>query len=469
MSTKLSIKHQHKLLMNPVIHTFIGFLPLSRTEFINKIKNEIESNPMLEIESNESEKKEPENINVMEEKMERADQSFLNSYIEDGFLRNKDRLSKNRVIELFGSYKKTLSDHLLEQAMSEFNDHELNIANYIIYNLDRDGYLKLEIQSIASSLNTTPEEIERIRERIKNFDPEGIASRSLKECLLAQVEDISKNKNLIILIENHLEDLSKSKFTDIISKMKIDQTELERLKKALRRLDPKPGSNFNDVEVDYADVDLILIKDENTNEYSVKYVNDGIPSITLSHYYDEMLEKASDKNTKDYLKNRLKNANLFIEGTSLRKSMIEKIADYLILFQKDFLEFGNKWKKPLTMKEVARELGFSESTISRTVNNKFIATEKGIISLKSFFSHGIKGDYGFIHSVDTVKERLKKLIEDEPKSKPLSDQSIAKDLNNLGIKISRRTVRNYREDLKISNSSVRKEEYKIRNQKKELK
>jgi len=114
------------------------------------------------------------------------------------------------------------------------------------------------------------------------------------------------------------------------------------------------------------------------------------------------------------------------------------------------------------MKEVAKELGFSESTISRTVNNKYIATENGTLSLKSFFSHGIKGEYGFVHSVDTVKERLKKIIEDEPGEKPYSDQFIAEALNSLGIKISRRTVRNYREELNIPNSSVRKEENKIR-------
>ncbi len=462
MSTKLSIRQQHKLLMNPVIHTFIGFLPLSRTEFIDRIKNEIDSNPMLEITAPESAKKEPENVNVLEKKMERADQSLFNSYIEDGFLKNRDRLSKNRVIELFGSYKKTLQDHLIEQAMAQFDKKELEIAEYIIYNLDADGYLKVELQSISSSINTTPDEIERVREIIKTFDPRGTASRTLRECLIAQIDVGSENKNLKYLIENHFETLAKSRFSEILSDMGIDQNELDSLKKALRRLEPRPGSLFSNTGIDYADVDLLLVHNKEKNEYYVNYVNDGIPSITLSRYYDEMLDKAIDKDTKKYLKDRLKNANLFIEGTALRKSMIEKIADFLVKYQKDFLDFGKKWKKPLTMKEVAKELGFSESTISRTVNNKYIATENGTLSLKSFFSHGIKGEYGFVHSVDTVKERLKKIIEDEPGEKPYSDQFIAEALNSLGIKISRRTVRNYREELNIPNSSVRKEENKIR-------
>jgi len=325
MSTKLSIRQQHKLLMNPVIHTFIGFLPLSRTEFIDRIKNEIDSNPMLEITAPESAKKEPENVNVLEKKMERADQSLFNSYIEDGFLKNRDRLSKNRVIELFGSYKKTLQDHLIEQAMAQFDKKELEIAEYIIYNLDADGYLKVELQSISSSINTTPDEIERVREIIKTFDPRGTASRTLRECLIAQIDVGSENKNLKYLIENHFETLAKSRFSEILSDMGIDQNELDSLKKALRRLEPRPGSLFSNTGIDYADVDLLLVHNKEKNEYYVNYVNDGIPSITLSRYYDEMLDKAIDKDTKKYLKDRLKNANLFIEGTALRKSMIEKI------------------------------------------------------------------------------------------------------------------------------------------------
>ena len=462
MATKLVLKTQQKLLMNPVIHTFIGFLPLSRIEFLDKIKNEIDSNPMLELDAPEPEKAEPEPTNVMEKKIERADQSLFNTYIEDGFLRNKDKLDKNSVIELFGSSRITLADHLIQQAQVQFTEKELELAKYIIYNLKEDGYLDFEVESVASSLNSTPEEMENIRNIIKTFDPRGVASKSLSECLLSQIEDIEENKTLIQLITYHLEDLSKSKFSGILSKLKIENEDLNLIIKRLKRLNPKPGYEFSQNEVDYADVDLILVKDPKKNDYQVKYVTDGVPNIVLSQYYDNMAGKAKDKETENYLKEKLKSASLFIEGTSLRKSMIEKIADYLVKAQKDFLEFGEKWKKPLTMKKVADDLGFNESTISRTVNNKFIATENGIVSLKKFFSHGIKGDFGFIHSVDTVRDKLKNIIEDEPREKPLSDQILAEKLKNLGIKISRRTVRNYRDEMNILNSSERKEEYKLK-------
>jgi len=462
MATKLILKPQQKLLMNPVIHTFIGFLPLSRIEFDDKIKNEIDSNPMLELEAPTPEKQEPEEMNVMEKKIERADQSLFNSYIEDGFLRNKDKLDKNSVIELFGSSTVTLADHLIQQAQVQFTEKELDLAKYIIYNLKDDGYLDFEVESVASSLDSTPEEMEKIRNVIKAFDPRGVASKSLSECLLSQIEDIKENQVLIELVRDHLEDLSRSKFSDILSDLEIGNEELTTLIKRLRRLNPKPGHEFLQNEIDYADVDLILIKDPEKNEYQVKYVNEGIPNILLSEYYDNMSGKARDKNTEHYLKDKLKSATLFIEGTALRKSMIEKIADYLVKSQRDFLEYGEKWKKPLTMKKVADDLGFNESTISRTVNNKFIATENGIIGLKQFFSHGIKGDFGFLHSVDTVKDKLKRIIEEEPKNKPLSDQVLAEKLKELGIRISRRTVRNYRDEMNILNSSERKEEYKLK-------
>jgi len=348
----------------------------------------------------------------------------------------------------------------MSQARTEFNEKELEIANHIIYNLNQDGYMNVAIESIASSLDSTPEEIERIRNIIRAFDPPGVASASLKECLLAQVEEKPENNRLIQLIEYHLEELGRSKYTDIMKKMGLEKEELFNLIKRIKRLNPRPGAEFEKEEVEYAQVDLLLIKDD--DEYRVRFIEDGMPQLTLSSYYDEMLDQRVDRKTKSYLKERYRNANLFIEGIELRKSMIVKIAEYLVKVQKDFLDFGEKWKKPLTMREVARELNYNESTISRAVNNKYMASENGLISLKSFFTYGLKGEFGFKHSVETIRDKIKKLIQEEPKDSPLSDQEIAAKLGQLGIKISRRTIRNYRDEMNLPNSSKRKEEYKIK-------
>ncbi|HLP58726.1 MAG TPA: RNA polymerase factor sigma-54 [Candidatus Deferrimicrobium sp.] len=465
MATKLQLKNTHQITINPVIHSFIGFLPLSRLEFIDKIKNEVEANPMLDIENpGIAPTREPEDENDIGKRLERADDSFLTSYRDEGFLnRNDDRIDKNKAIELFTASTVTLTDHLMEQAMSQFDEKELDIAAHIIYNLNDDGYLDIEIESIASSIGTTPAEIERIREIIKSFDPPGIASRNLQECLLSQVENTPENEKLKLLITHYLEDLSRAKYDEIIKKLAVTREELNRLIVMLKRLDPRPGTNFEVHEIDYAEIDLMLFKED--DEYKIKYIEEGIPRMLLSSYYEQMLDKSPDKKTRSYLKERFRNAQLFIEGMDLRKSMIVKISEILVKKQKDFLDFGEKWKKPLTMKEIAQELGYNESTISRAVSNKFIATEHGLISMKKFFSYGIKGDFGFTHSVETIKDKLKKLVDEEPKTQPLSDQQLAAKLAALGIRISRRTIRNYRDEMNISSSSKRKEQYKLNEKK----
>lgn len=463
MATKLHLKSSHQITINPVIHSFIGFLPLGRQEFIDKINNEVESNPMLDVDppAASQTRGEKSDQGEIEKRLERADDSFLTPYQEQGFLSyNEDKIDKNRAIELFTASNVTLTDHLMEQAMSQFNEKELDIAAHIIYNLNGDGYMDTEIESIASSINTTPEEIERIRDVIKGFDPPGVGAKNLQECLMAQVPDKPENQNLRRLITECLEDLSKSRYEDIMKRLQLDREELTHLMSMIKRLDPKPGANFEDQEIDYADVDLMLIKEG--NEYVIKYIDEGIPRMLLSSYYEEMLDTHHpDKKTKSYLKERYRNAQLFIEGMDLRKSMIVKIAEILVKRQKDFLDFGEKWKKPLTMKEIAQELGYNESTISRAVSNKFIASEHGLISLKSFFSYGIKGEFGFVHSVETIKDKIHKIIDDEPKDRPLSDQAIAAKLSGLGIKISRRTIRNYRDEMNLPSSSKRKEKYKL--------
>lgn len=462
-STKLQLRSSQQITINPVIHSFIGFLPLSRVEFIDKINNEVEANPMLEIENpsvtmdrNDVEGFTPD----FQKRFEKIDSSALYPYKDESFLKKgDDKIDKNRAIELFTVSPVTLTDHLMEQAMSQFDDIELEIASHIIYNLNQDGYLDIEIESIASSIGTTPSEIERIRSIIMGFDPPGVGARNLKECLLAQLDETESDPKLRELVEENLEDLSKSRYNEIIKRMNISREKLNELISHLKHLDPKPGANFETEEVDYADVDLMLIKEG--TEYKVRYIDEGIPRMLLSSYYEEMLKRTQDKKTASYLRERFRNAQLFIEGMDLRKTMIVKIAELLVKIQKDFLDFGEKWKKPLTMKEIARELNYNESTISRAVSNKFMATEKGLISMKSFFSYGIKGEFGFMHSVETIRDKIKRIIEEEPKNSPLSDQEIEEKLSGLGIKISRRTIRNYRDEMNIPNSSKRKEQYKL--------
>jgi len=303
-----------------------------------------------------------------------------------------------------------------------------------------------------------------VRRLITLFDPSGCASRSLQECLLTQVSAGPEEERLRLLIQDHLEDLSRSNYENIGRSLGIGMDELMPLVSRLKRLNPRPAESFDSEEVEYAEVDLMLIKEN--GEYRVMYLEEGIPRLTLSQYYREMLEKTKDKKTVSYLKSRYRDAQFFIESIELRKKTILRIAECLVKAQKDYLDFGEKWKKPLTMKDVAREVGLNESTISRAVSNKFMTSEKGIISMKDFFSYGLKGDFGFSHAVGTIKDKIHELITAEAPEKPLADDEIAAKLAGLGIRIARRTVRNYREEMNIPSSFVRKKENKIKGVKK---
>ncbi|MCX6553960.1 MAG: RNA polymerase factor sigma-54 [Candidatus Aminicenantes bacterium] len=466
MPIKLQLKGSQQLTITPVMHYFIQLLTNNHLELIETLQNEVEANPMLEIEAVEKTVPESE-TNDYQERIERADSSFMTPYEDHGFFRKgPDDIDKNKALEAMTPSTISLADYLLEQAMATFSQEaEIEIIRQIIYNLDRDGYLKIEIESIASLLRTTPDEIERLRQLVTRFDPPGCASKSLQECLLAQVGETPENEKLRRLIQNHLQDLSRSNYESICRLMGIGMEELLPLTARLKRLNPRPAEVFDQEEVEYAQVDLMLIKEN--NEYRVIYLEEGLPRLALSQYYREMLDKAKDKKTVSYLKNRYRDAQFFIESIELRKKTILRIAEFLVKAQKDFLDFGDKWKKPLTMKDVAREISLNESTVSRAVSNKFMNSEKGLIPLKDFFSYGLKGDFGFSHSVNTIKDKIKELIQNELPEKPLADDDIAVKLADLGIRIARRTARNYREELNIPSSFVRKKENKIKGVKNE--
>jgi RNA polymerase sigma-54 factor len=466
MTIKMQLKGTQQLTITPVMHYFIQLLADNHLELAETLQNEVEANPMLEIEAGE--KPQPENeANEYEKRMERADASFMTPYEDHGFFRkNPDDLDKNRALEILTPSSVSLADHLLEQAGATFSsDSETEIARQIVYNLDGDGYLKIEIESIASLIGTTPAEIERVRHLITLFDPPGCASRSLTECLLAQVGDGPEDEKLRRLIRDHLDDLSRSNYENISRRLGIATEELLALTARLKRLNPRPAEAFDTEEIEYAEVDLMLIKEN--GEYRVVYLEEGLPRLTLSKYYQDMLDKTKDKKTVSYLKSRHRDAQFFIESIELRKKTILRIAEFLVKAQKDFLDFGEKWKKPLTMKDVAREVNLNESTISRAVSNKFMTSEKGIIPLKVFFSYGLKGDFGFSHAVGTIKDKIRELIQGETPEKPLADDEIAVRLAGLGIRIARRTVRNYREEMNIQSSFVRKKENKIKGVKNE--
>ncbi len=453
MKTKIIQRNEQTLAINPTMRYFLQLLAVGKQEFIEALKNEVDSNPMLTFSQKEAKEDFLKKIN-------RLNRSESFSFRDQLFFRRDPEIDKNRAIENLTRQEISLPEHLLRQAHSTFSlPAELKIAEYIIYNLRPNGYLNFEISTIASSFGSSVEEVERIREIIKNFEPAGCASLTLKECLLAQITESPQKEKLKILISNHLEDIAHLEYQKITNSLQISLEELEELIKKIKKLNPLPGLNYYSEPVEYADIDFIAIADKNGN-YKVIYLDDDIPTPLLSSYYDQMLnQQGIDDEIKKFLNSSLKNAQFFLDSIQMRKRVLIDIVEKLVKIQKDFLNFGEKWKKPLTMKELARELNINESTVSRAIANKFIAYEKGILSLKTFFTHGIKGTQGFSHSVEIVKQKIKDIIAAETPDNILSDQDIVQKLKELGIQIARRTVRNYREQLKIPALQVRKKKY----------
>ncbi len=458
MANKLHLKGTQSLSLNPVMHYLIDLLTVSRLDLVEKIRNEVETNPMLEIETPEIETEPLETENDFARRLDRADSSFLNAYEDQGFFRrNDDAPDRNRILEQMTPGKTTFNDHLFQQAQVELkSEKEIEIARQIIFNLDGEGFLPLEIASIASQLETDGETIEKVRRIIMTLDPPGCASFNQRECLLAQIEALQPQRaeKLRLLVQNHLENLSQGKNDLVRKQLGLDETELARLLDDLKRLPTRPVISFSDNEIEYIVVDLLLLREE--DEYKVYYIEESIPKVVLSAFYDEMTKKTSDRKTLAFLKERLRNAQFFIQSLELRKSTMLRIAEYLVKMQKDYLDFGEKWKKPLTMRDVARELNLNESTVSRSVSSKYMASSKGLISLKSLFSQGIRGDFGLSYSVSSVKEKIREIITAEPPAAPYADDVIAEKLAGLGVSLSRRAVRNYRDEMKIPSSYVRK-------------
>ncbi|MBN2346891.1 MAG: hypothetical protein JXO51_10930, partial [Candidatus Aminicenantes bacterium] len=255
MTIKMQLKGTQQLTITPVMHYFIQLLADNHLELAESLRNEAESNPMLEIETAEKEFRENE-PNEYEKRIERADASFMIPYEEQGFLRrNPDDIDKNRALEVLTPSSVSLADYLLEQARATFaSEGEMEIARQVVYNLDGDGYLKTEIESIASLIRATPAEIERVRRLITQFDPPGCGSRSLTECLLAQVGEAPEDEILRRLIRDHLEDLSRSNYETIGRKLGIVVEEVLKLTARLKRLNPRPAETFSREEVEYAEV-----------------------------------------------------------------------------------------------------------------------------------------------------------------------------------------------------------------------
>lgn len=479
---QLGLKQTQSLMMTPQLQQAIKLLTLTHLEMTNVIAEEMVENPMLEERDGEVSKKEIENQTSSEmQNQEATADNFSGPDIIDG---GKEEFDWDRYIEVYNSTSSTppsmvgpvsseempnyenlvskgstLAEHLeFQLRMDNLTDQEWELAYNVIHNIDDDGYLEVEFDEIISKCRLEREDAFEILKMIQNSDPVGCGSRNLIECLMVQAKNLEPRMPLVeLLIEKHLDLLHKKdyktleKITGVISE-KIKDAEL-----IILSFNPRPGRLISAEEVHYVVPD-IYVKDIG-GELIVTLNNDGVPRLKISGLYRSMLQSDSGESDKaqEFVQDKLRSALWLIKSIENRQRTIEKVAKAIVKYQPDFFRKGPSALKPMILKDIAAEIGMHESTVSRVTTNKYMHTAIGIFELKYFFNAGIGGKNGGIDIAgESLKLKIKELIENEVPGRPLSDQRISKLLEIQDIVVARRTVAKYREMMNILPSARRK-------------
>lgn len=464
---KQTLSLSQQLVMTPQLQQAIKLLQLSRMELENLINSELVDNPTLE-ESSDSEgtAQSMETTEVASTKAEENPQTG-EDFNWENYLENFKSAPSLPVHqgqdEDLPTYENTLAqpsslcDHLMWQLkLGDFSDEQKKIGEVIIGNINDDGYLQASIEEIVSKENFDPHEVEAVLYRVQDFDPIGVGSRDLKECLLVQIYDIAGEDEILErMVENHLTDLEKKNYPAISKALGASMDEIVRRVKLIEELEPKPGRAFGGSPSHYIIPDIYVAK--RGNEYVVMLNEDGLPKLKISPLYKSLLgEKTGGSNTKEYIQGKLRSAVWLIRSIHQRQRTIYKVTESIVRQQVEFFDKGIAYLKPMVLRDVANDIGMHESTISRVTTNKYVHTPRGIFELKFFFNSGISRVSGGDVASESVKEKVKAIIASEIPAHPFSDQKIVEMLLKDNINIARRTVAKYREMLGILPSSKRK-------------
>jgi len=459
MNFSLSLSQTQKLVMTPELRQAITILQLSTLELGQYIQNQLLENPLLDISEDFSKN---DVTDEREEEKEKDDSIDWEEYFQDEASVEPIRIQREQKEEIaydnFISSTPSLQEHLMTQLhLSSLTKTGFKIGEFLIGNLDKNGYLAITTDEVSRLLKVSKNDVEDVLKVIQTFDPTGVGARNLTECLLIQIEQNGiKAPKIKDLVKNHLVDLAEGRFSKIADTLKISLAQVQQLKDILVTLDPKPGRNFsspNDVHYIVPDATIEKVG----NEYVV-IMNDSLsPKLSINPYYRSLLTSVDKQsNISKFLSNRLDSALWLIKSIEQRRITLHKVIQSIADVQKDFLDNGLIYLKPLTMKQIADMVGIHESTVSRAISGKYVQTPRGIFELKFFFQSGLENANGTMTSAESIKRIMREMIEGEDPYNPLSDQKIADILNEKGVTISRRTVAKYREEMGILSSTKRK-------------
>ena len=484
LKQRLDQRQVQKLILAPALQQAIKLLPLTNLELIEVIDEELSQNPMIEIEDEAREAKPKDSETVAaEEAGVRAREGVLDGlnlesmeskisadgrgtdvlagfqeYLDEGF---RPHFSDNReAISLENTLSRTPSlwDHLEWQAsLTFFDPEERELATNIIGDINESGYHETGVEELARLNRTTPEKIEALRAKIKTFDPVGCGSRDLSEALIAQLDNLRiQDETARAIVTAHRALLEKSDYAQLARALNVPLSEVRSSIDIIRGLDFAPGRKYSEERTSYVVPDIVVSREG--DEWKVLVNDEGLPQLRLSPYYRQLLAKAADGEPEAYrfLNDRLKKAIWFMRSLNQRNQTIYKVARFIVDRQKEFFEKGIDFIRPLTLMEIAQDIGVHESTVGRVVSNKFMMTPRGVFSLKYFFHKSLQGSYGEDVSSLKVKDKIRKLVGAEDRDHPLSDIEIGDLLAREDLRIARRTVAKYRNQLRIEPSHIRK-------------
>lgn len=362
-----------------------------------------------------------------------------------------------------GTAAETLQDHLRWQLrLTPFSELDRAIATAIIDAIDGDGYLRISIEEIAQSLGESIQveidEVEAVLHRIQHFDPLGVGSRNLQECLLRQLEELASAtpwlKEAKLLVNKHLELLGNHDYTQLSKRLKLTREQLREIIELIQSLNPRPGAQLEPSQTTYIVPDVFVKK--TAGQWKVELNPEIAPKLRINSHYASLITRVENSNESNSLKNHLQEARWFIKSLKSRHETLLKVAKCIVKRQIGFLEYGEEAMKPLVLHDIASELEMHESTISRVTTQKYLHTPRGIFELKYFFSSHVSTNNGGECSSTAIRALIKKLIAAENRARPLSDSKIASLLSERGINVARRTVAKYREAMVIPPSNERK-------------
>ncbi|GAB3782723.1 RNA polymerase factor sigma-54 [Dyella agri] len=484
MKPALQFRLHQQLTLTPQLQLAIRLLQLSQLELEAELRQLAEGNPLLEF-ADESEEEtvtdeaapEAEYAQAPSPAEAAADQrvdgddgaewaddgggsvetpiDFSNGTGSSGNTRGDEDFEPQNVAP------ETLQQHLLWQLnLAGFNPRQTAIATVIIDALNADGYLADGIEAVRAALPeniaASLDEIEAVRRRLQGFDPLGVASLDLRDCLRSQLEQFSadtpQRELALAIVDSELELLARNDIAKLARKLRAGEDEVATAAALIRSLDPRPGAALDTTPVEYVAPDVYAVRDG--SRWQVRLNPDAQPRLGLNQHYCNLIARARGDDA-SWMKGQLQEARWLLKSLESRAETLLKVASAIVRRQSAFLDYGPEAMHPLVLREVAEEVGMHESTISRVTTRKYLHTPRGTFELKYFFSSGVSTEDGGSASATAIQAMLRKLIEAEDPRKPLSDQALAEELKGKGIQVARRTVAKYREGLRIPSSSER--------------